>query len=193
MATDMSADAHETHHAANPGAMDAGVASVPTADAAAVLASHTLRRADDLPRWDVDRCSWCLRPWHGDAATGGCDTVLLAREVVALRERAEALEEERDRYGVVADVDDALKVLRAESKHLDIDAEGMLVAEWGFKLGWRLRAAAPREGDLTALDRMEAWWRNIAGATSLPYPGWQDDVMIVLRLAREAARGEATP
>lgn len=50
--------------------------------------------------------------------------------------------------------------------------------------------AAPRAGYLTALDRLEAWWRNIAGATSLPYPGWQDDVMIVLRLAREAARGE---
>jgi hypothetical protein len=50
--------------------------------------------------------------------------------------------------------------------------------------------AAPREGYLTALDRVEAWWRSIAGATSLPYWGWQDDVMIVLRLARAAARGE---
>lgn len=82
--------AHRDAQEGRGGAAGTGVASVPTVDAAAVLTSHTLRRATDSPIWDVDRCAECIRPWRGDAATGGCTVVLLAKEVVALRERAEA-------------------------------------------------------------------------------------------------------
>jgi hypothetical protein len=68
----------------------AGVASVPTVDAAAVLASHW---RDQDSEWDITYCAVCLRLWSGDAETGGCPEVLLAREVVALRERAERAED----------------------------------------------------------------------------------------------------
>jgi hypothetical protein len=74
--------AHETHQDANLTPADAGVASVPTADTAAVLASH--RRIDAarfdgaLPEWV---CAQCQAWWRGDPETGGCDAVLLARRV----------------------------------------------------------------------------------------------------------------
>jgi hypothetical protein len=106
-----------------PAAAPAGVASVPTVDPRAARARHL-----HVPDW---RWCTCGQFWRGDAATGGCEAVLLARlaerwatdyfamrddcnamatkavaefnraeklarEVVALRERAERAEAERE-------------------------------------------------------------------------------------------------
>jgi hypothetical protein len=43
-----------------------------------------------------------------------------------------------------------------------------------------------------ALDRLDAWWQQIEGATSLPYHEWRYDVYAALTLARRAGAA-ATP
>lgn len=66
----------------------AGVASVPTVDAAAVLAEHRPNPVE----WDMGFAMWstwsmcmaCHCPWQGDAETGGCEAVLLAQRVALL-------------------------------------------------------------------------------------------------------------
>lgn len=84
-----SGNALPTHHASNPGATGAGVASVPTVDAAAILAAREhypgfsgfLYPTNEGP---LAFCARCRAPWRGDAETGGCDAVLLARRVIEL-------------------------------------------------------------------------------------------------------------
>jgi hypothetical protein len=89
--------AHQDAQDANLTPPPAGVASVPTVDAAAVPATHrrtTLRHvvwedADGLLRRGLRQfaesvCERCGQPWRGDAETGGCEAVLLARRVALL-------------------------------------------------------------------------------------------------------------
>jgi hypothetical protein len=58
---------------------------LPAVDAAAVLASH---RAADYCYCASEPHPWhcyeCGQVWLGDAETGGCEAVLLARRVIAL-------------------------------------------------------------------------------------------------------------
>lgn len=85
-------NAHETHQEGRSAAMGTGVASEHTVDAAAVVASHE-HRLTFAQRSGDPLCERCLRPWRGDAESGGCEVVLLARRVIALEGMAAAFRE----------------------------------------------------------------------------------------------------
>lgn len=107
-------------------ASPAGVASVPTVDAAAVPATHHPFRG--AMAGVAVNCRECGTPWRGDAETGGCEAVLLARETIALRERAETAE-----------------------------ATNAIQAELGVRLTHERRVAAERVALLEGLLRSVEW------------------------------------
>lgn len=85
----MSGDAHQDAQERQGADAPAGVASAPTVDAAAVLAS--LHRPKFSAWADGSVCLECRGRWRGDAETGGCESVLLARRVIALERVARSL------------------------------------------------------------------------------------------------------
>jgi hypothetical protein len=111
----------------------AGVAVVPTVDAADVLASHTYALADaGMPGMrPLPICAECYDDWRGDDETGGCPAVLLAREVVALRERAATAERRlRDWEAYRTNVEDAeARVALLEGLLRDLVTKGEAMKE----------------------------------------------------------------
>ncbi len=79
----MSADAPEMRQDAILGVLaPQGLSgpTVPAVDAVATIALHV----PIGPYWGRLVCRSCKRDWRGDATTGGCTAVLLARRVIAL-------------------------------------------------------------------------------------------------------------
>jgi hypothetical protein len=79
-------NAHQDAQGGRQAPSPAGVASVPTVDAAAVLdggGGHFPARHYATGEL-LTYCDRCDCAWRGDEQTGGCETVLLARRVIAL-------------------------------------------------------------------------------------------------------------